>query len=440
MNILLISYNWLPNNNVGVKRAVKFAKYLERAGHNIYVITAEKNAESIDGYANIKVFSIPCISSLEIVKNIINIFRKSNSNSHNEKKTKTSISNRKIKKNSILKELLFFPDIYFPWYFKIKNILFDILRYYKIEMVIATSPPITTHFIANMIKRKTNIPVILDIRDPWAFYPWEKTGYFFFIIRAVRFIFEYILIKNSKAISIVSYYWNNWYRNTFSFSYICTIFNCFYSNFKNTDNKSLVNNTKKLTLIYTGKVHNYKQNPINLFIALSELINEGKIDKDRIFVKFFTYGYYSADIISLAKKYKLNDIIKNFGMISYNKVLEEISDSDVCIMFGWNDKDDLIGKGAMPVKFYDYLMFRKPILLINADRQSELYNILKKTGLGYIAFEKDDLKKAILQIYNKFIKGEELVANSNDFFIEKFSCDYQISYKLNKIINKLIKK
>ena len=62
---------------------------------------------------------------------------------------------------------LFIPDARCFWIKPSAKFLIDFLKKNRVDAMISSGPPHTTHMIALAVKKKLNIPWIADFRDPW---------------------------------------------------------------------------------------------------------------------------------------------------------------------------------------------------------------------------------------------------------------------------------
>ena len=190
-NILYIAYYFPPLAGSGVQRTLKFIKYLPmynkypvvvtvKEGHN-FAYDEEMIKEVPD---SVKVYRSNSGESLWLRKQIENankvilsIKKRRNLKNKNEiiiennnKKEKDLTSDITIK-DKIFKYLeynYYIPDTKVRWYKNaVKDVFGRVLKNEEIDLIFSTSAPYTDHLIALEIKKKTNKPWVVDLRDPW---------------------------------------------------------------------------------------------------------------------------------------------------------------------------------------------------------------------------------------------------------------------------------
>jgi len=104
-------------------------------------------------------------------------------------------------------------------------------------------------------------------------------------------------------------------------------------------------------------------------------------------------------------------------------------------MATWNSKKE---QGILTGKFFEYLMFKKPIItLISGEKGAEIEDIIKETNCGFVFYNDldtiENLKEYILDIYNKKINKHLEIKNTYNENINQYNyCE--LGKKYNKII------
>jgi glycosyltransferase involved in cell wall biosynthesis len=171
--ILIIVYYWPPSGGSGVQRWMYFAKYLEEFGITPVVLTVSPEKASYKDWdqsncekvKNIKTYTT---NTLELIK-LYSLFT---SGSTTEGIPQGHVGAKKHgifgKASSFIRGNIFIPDARAGWKFyaypKAKSIIHD----EKIDAVVTSGPPHSTHLIGKKLKEKLNITWIADFRDPWS--------------------------------------------------------------------------------------------------------------------------------------------------------------------------------------------------------------------------------------------------------------------------------
>lgn len=170
--ILIISYYWPPSSGSGVQRWMYFAKYLSEHGVTPIVLTVDpsrasyrKIDEEFSAFVkDVKAYKTKTLEPLKLYSMLT-----TGSTSKGipqgsvgaEKKGLFSRLSRYVRGN------IFIPDARIGWkryaVKAAKKLIFD----QKIDLIVTTGPPHSTHLIGRVLKRKYGIKWIADFRDPW---------------------------------------------------------------------------------------------------------------------------------------------------------------------------------------------------------------------------------------------------------------------------------
>lgn len=166
-----IVYNFPPAAGAATQRILKFLKYLNKFGHKTYVLTVDK----VD-YPDLDFTLIDKIPEETKVFRTkywtpFGIYRKITGRKSDEKIPVAFIKdNHKsiAERISVFVRLnIFLPDAKIGWLpYAVKNGR-KIIKEEKIDLIISSGPPHTTHLIAKTLKKKTGVKWISDFRDPW---------------------------------------------------------------------------------------------------------------------------------------------------------------------------------------------------------------------------------------------------------------------------------
>ena len=176
----------------------------------------------------------------------------------------------------------------------------------------------------------------------------------------------------------------------------------------------------RFTLTYTGKIHKVYQDPEVLFSACAELLQAGKIARDRMEIRFAGSGYFHPDLQSLISKYHLEEMVTLLGKLDHDEALREQVQADVLFLMDWDDGSDL-GHGVAPVKFYEYLGACRPILIINGKNDADIVRIVQQAGCGHVARNREELMSRILQFYHEFHHKGELTYSGDPEVVQSYS-------------------
>ncbi|WP_292846619.1 glycosyltransferase [Methanobrevibacter sp.] len=312
-------------------------------------------------------------------------------------------TNKFISKSiSIAGEVFAYPDSMKYWKKPAIEAACEIIENEKIDAILSTSSPVTSHIIAHDLKEKYNIPWVADLRDLWNLNPYINHN-------VIRKYFEKRLemktFENADALTTTTEIAKQTLQIIHPNKRIVPVFSGFDpEDFEKTKQTT---NSERLTLIYAGSLYNGKRDPSILFDAISQLIKENMIDKDKIVIDF--YGD-DTNLKELSQKYNIENNVNIHGRITQNEVLQHQMNSDVLLLISWMDESE---KMFIPGKIYDCIGCRKPILSIGY-KEGSLKDLIDKTNIGYHVSDVDECKKAIYDYYTKYNKNE-LKYSGNEF-------------------------
>ena len=177
--ILIITYYWPPSGGSGVQRWVYFSKYLKKLGYSPIVLTIDLKSASypaIDRSLINETQGIPVhyVKSFNWIK-IYSWFKKGK---------KDKIPQGEFSKKGLVDHIaafirgnFFIPDARVNWAKSAIKEALRIVKSHKIEKIITTGPPHSTHLIGLNLKNQLNFKWIADFRDPWTDIFYVKSFY-----------------------------------------------------------------------------------------------------------------------------------------------------------------------------------------------------------------------------------------------------------------------
>ena len=405
----ILTYYWPPSGGSGVQRWLRFSNELVKLGYDVHVFTFKNPKYPIvDNELLKKVdnkIKVNFISGFELP----NFLTNKNSNSSE------SYKNSGVK--SFVRELFFFPD-------SRKYLISPSVKYIKkyiektsLNCLISSGPPHSMHLVGLKLKKTTNLKWIADFRDPWSNFVQNK---FLNKLESTKIKHENkenLVLKFSDAVLTTSKSLNKEFKlknhNTF---YTPSGFESFIK----------PKDYNKFRILYAGSMKEF-QNPINLWIALKELIESDISFKD--LVEIVLIGNIDKNIIE-NKEFRLLQNTKVVSYLSKDNLDKEISISELLLVCSVNveGSNDII-----PGKFYHYLSSGKKILGIS-NRGTDLEKIIKETKSG-MSFSYDnhaDLKNYIYKCFSDYKDGKVNNQKTDDKFLSS-----NIAKNISEIISKL---
>lgn len=440
--ILIISEFIAPFQAVASIRWTKIAKYLKK-NHNvsISVVTINKRYKGVSPnltYVRIdellkkdlvyfdKYLMIPGGKRLGIYFKVKNLF-------HEEKTpiTQSSEDRKKDERMSLhvifrkkIREKLYKVDKKIEEYMQtiVAKRVFGFLKKRHIEeydIIISSFGPFWTHLTAEKIKNKyPKICWLADFRDPCA-TDYDDKGSFkrhkeFVVKHCIRA--DYLLRVNDRLPLYQA-----------SSQRVVTINNGY-----DPDEALEALPPSKFYVVYTGTL--YELDDLSeIFHAFKELIDDKLIDdKDVV----FQYAGYQGDLFfKFARKFELDYLVQDFGIIERRKSLSLQQNAALLIIAGWNTK---ISHCEWTGKMYEYVMAKKPIIYMMSGDEPHSLPSRDMGKLGGVCYEQCRHEETYILLRNYIVEKYLEWKNTGDITI-KYDENYSEQYAYPKIAEKVWK-
>jgi glycosyltransferase involved in cell wall biosynthesis len=399
----------------GVQRWVKFIKYLSRWDWDFTVITAEVE-ESSPGDESL----------LAEVPKSVKIIRVALAKQHRKRKKFFNLRLSRGYWQRWMSAFVHVVDSRYKWNNIVQPSIENEISQEKYDALIFTLPPYSMGKLAADFTAKHNIPVFLDLRDPWTINPYKihSTPVHSYLDRSYE----------RSAISGIEYCISA-YRSTLDH------FSKYISNF--TPSKAiLIPNGFDIedfvglrpeplavaggfNLAFSGTFYSHVNNPRYLFAALRRLREEGYD------IHFHHIGSSVYDIVKLAQKYTIQSQVHIWSYQEHKKCLRILKSMDaLCVILDERIKhaDKTVGG-----KLYEYLGLKKPVLAM-VPKEGEASKIINETNAGIVCSSYKITQ--ICQALKKIIAGQMTFTFAG---IEKYSREKQ-AMQLKSFIEARLKK
>jgi glycosyltransferase involved in cell wall biosynthesis len=419
LKVLIITYYWPPAGGSGVQRWLKFVKYLQEFGIEPVVYTVDnvrypKEDETLidEVPKNIEVLKQPIWEPTDL------LFWKKN------KPHKNGISN--LSKSGFLSFVrgnFFIPDPKVFWVKSSVKYLQTYLNSNKMDAIISSGPPHSTHLIAQKLHQKNAIKWIADFRDPWSDLYYNKDFKQLLFAKNRNKKLENSVLKNADCVLTVS----NSLKAAFSkvANKVVVITNGFDDEVLKATSTKL---DDKFTISYIGLLPK-QSNPTILFKVLKELCSQNSAFRKDLKLNFI--GDISNEVKREISNHQLMDNANFVGYVDHQKAIEYQRKAQVLLLLIPNVEKS---KGILTGKLFEYLAVKRPILAIGLE-EGDLAAVLKETNAGVVVgFDnKERLSSEILKLYHQYKEGNLEVNSKN---IEKYHRK-ELTKKLASIIKSL---
>jgi glycosyltransferase involved in cell wall biosynthesis len=400
MKIGYITQYYPPEIGAASTRARELVAGLKAKGHDLYVICETPNYSLCkeNGKFNNKLIQIKKNSNIHIIR------------------TYVTITNRK----SFFKRMINYLS------FMISSIN-SILYLPKLDIIIASSPPLTVGVSGFIISKLKCTKFILDIRDLWpdsiiALGEMNESS----LIRILRYL-EVILYKKSNLITIAVHGFRNHLRKyEINDNKIFDLPNGTNTElFKNEityDFRGKNNLNGQFIVLYSGN-HGLAQG-LNVILDAAKLTQENK----EIIYVFIGDGVDKIKLMDRSNELQLTNVRFLENQIQLN-MPSIISSSDIGLV---PLKKNRIFLNALPSKMFEYMSCEIPIIALIEGEAKELIDN-SKAGLYVEPENAIELVKAIMILYKSKKLRQKLGHNGRKFVVKHFKRQFYIDLLEQKL-------
>ncbi len=401
---LLITYYFPPTGGGGVQRVTKWVKYASQSGWQFTVITAEENVNTIERDASL-LKEIP--ASTQIIRIPFTFL------------AQTSKNSRSTYVKRWLSALFFIPDSRKKWVQQAWPVIAQQLQKQKFDLILISLPPYSLAYLIKPLKQKFDVPVGVDLRDPWTLNPYkihptpvhrwldwriekkslEQTD---FGISAYQRLLNYYKSKLSRFEE------NRWLYLP--------------NGFDEEDFKTITNKVDPLfakntfNIGFSGTIYSHLNHPTPLFKALKILKQNWPNQAAKI--QFVHVGKAHINLKKLAVKYGLHKQVHSIGYLPHQQALSKLNQMEaLCFILDDKNRRSSFTIGG---KVYEYLRLKKPILAL-VPPQGEAADLIRQTNSGVVISPQNTAK--IASTLKNWLQAKPSFRFTN---IELFERKYQV--------------
>ena len=425
--VLIITYYWVPAGGVAVQRFLKFTKYLRDYGWEPVILTVKDGSYP---YTDAKLESeIPKGIEVHRTKTfepfeIYNLLR-------GQKGKAVPLAVATASKKSLFQRLsgyiranFFLPDARVGWKpYAIKEAS-NIIDSQKIDAIITTGPPHSTHLIGQALKAKYKLPWVADFRDPWTeifnnqYLPFTEAS------KAKDKKMEAAVLLDCDVATMIG----EGMKSVFPSKYIPKM-EVITNGYDESDfDRSLQPETDKYRMRYVGNLLS-NQNTTALWAAIAELrLENPDFAKD---FELELIGNVDNAIKQSIAEYKIDDCTKYVSFIPHSQAITMMQTASVLLSpIHQVANNKLVVTG----KIFEYIGAGRPVFLI-APLDSDAALLISKVDGGTVHdyTDKEKMKASLLLYYRQFLNRTPAKLTNN---IENYSRK-QLTGKLATILNNL---
>ena len=302
-----------------------------------------------------------------------------------------------------------------------------VISEHKIDAIITTSPPHSTHLIGLKLKKEFQIPWMTDFRGPWTSIYFNK-----FLPRTSKTIakdeeLENRVLQNSDYVLVISEGLKKEFEDRNK--NIRVIYNGY-------DERDVYDgdqtSTEKFSMLYLG---NFKpnQNVSALWEVLSELISENGAFSSTFQLTFT--GQADSFILAEIKRRGLEKVLSVNEFVPHLEATRQMAHASLLLfVIPKAENNSLIMTG----KIFEYLSSRTPMLSIgpvDGDAAKLIKECSRDEMIDYD--DRDGIKRQIMHYYNDWKNNDRVAFKHDKGNLHKFS-RRSLTQELSETLGKMI--
>ena len=419
-NLLIITYYFPPLGGVGVQRVSKFCKYLPDFGWHPLVVTPQPSAfymadvQMLSEVRHVSLYRVPGLDSFKMREKLVGPL-----------KPRIDSPLRWIARR------FSWPDTqtgYIPAAFRLAYKLRD-----QVQAIFVTAPPYSNLLLGRILKRVANLPLVVDMRDPWVGHPehdkprWKRAlnrrterdilEHVDALIAATRFHTDDLKKRYPSLSSRIRYIPNGFDAADFTRN----------TRTRNTPTPKSTRRRTPFTICYTGILGLGTINRgTTLYKAIRRLRDEDGITPAKLRVEIM--GEISAVEEERIRRSGVSTFIKRLGFQPHRRAMQRLQRADLAWLPYHSEYSPLI----VPAKTYEYIGSGTPILAV-VNPYHETAELIRETGTGLVIPEGD--VDGVTEALRLFLK-KRFPYTPKPKVIARFERRYQTK-QLAKILNEV---
>ena len=384
---LFVTFQYPPDaSSSGVLRTLKYSRYLADHGWRVTVLSLDASAyESVDA------------GSLADIPPGVRVVR-----------TRYLESRRHLGVRGRYLALAALPDRYIGWLPWAVAAGLRIGRADPVDLIYSTSPPATAHLIAWRLARRLRTPWVADFRDPWFEDVPERGAPAGALFRRIDRWLEGRVVRAADRVIATTGALRDLLVQRYPQS-PASKFGLIPNGYDEADFAPAGTAAAEpadpgcLTLVHAGSINPDFRDPIPLLRALRRGADEGRLDLDRVRLRFLGGGPHadSAVLRRAIADAGLAGCVEMLPRVAYAQALQQLARADVLLLLQASEDT----RGLVPAKLYEYLRMGKPVLALTLPGESAA--LLARTGGGVVVDPADieELTRALGSLYRQWQDG-----------------------------------
>jgi glycosyltransferase involved in cell wall biosynthesis len=415
-NVLLVSYHFPPDAEVGGFRCQKFAKYLPRHGWTPHVLTVREHyhlrqdpgrLRDVGGVRvhRTRMLPGPLTAMLSARNALLRVTGRSDVlERRREANAALSFDQRDRSDDNLsarLRRLLLssgrMPDSQVGWVPLALVAALRLRRRHTLHAVLTSGPPHSAHLVGLWLKRLTGIRWIADLRDPWVGSPQVPLGLRSDVSDRIEARMERAVVHAADRLVLLTDRSREAFRRRYP-AQPSDKFVTITNGFDAEDFASLppIRPEPAFTLVHAGTLY-HRRSPRAFLTALANLVERGTIPRGDIQAIFAGEVADGHDVGRLTASGPLAGVVRVTGSLSHHEALAWMRRADLLCLFAQGQAEQI------PAKAFEYLAAGPPILAITGEGATT--DLITKTGGGAVPDEPWAIEEAVHQHYLHYRAG-----------------------------------
>lgn len=386
--VLMVAHQFPPVGGSGVQRSAKFAKYLPLYGWEPVVLTRDKGKMVLRDESLLK--ELP--EDMEIIRTPAYDL------------TVLPWVFSKVGKFIAWKILI--PDGEVLWMKKAVRTCLERIEEGDIDVLYTTSSPYSDHLLGLEVKKHyPDLFWLTDFRDEWTNNPYFSHR--ISRMKKEREMEKEVLKRADVLVTNTPIMKENFVRLNPGLDLearMHVIPNGFDTeDFENLGHKKTKNS--QFTITYTGALYG-RRKPDLVLEAVGNLVRRGKIQKDRIRIRFI--GSFKHDVLeNLINKNGLDGSVDTISYMEHDECIENMMASDAMLLIeGGGPGSEAFYTG----KIFEYIQTNNPILAAIPENGAAAM-LIRNTRTGIVCdwADVEAIEKGFLEMYESWEKGECII-------------------------------
>jgi len=386
MKVLIVSFAFPPSNVIGAVRVGKLARYLDRRGHDVRVLTTdvvEDRSLPLE-IARERVSYTEYHESQHWLGRAARLLRGHGAvpagegceDTHSQTGSRARSLWKTLRRHYL--GMVYIPDIRADWVKTAIPAGKQLLKEWQPEIIFASAPPNTGLIVASRLARARDIPWVADFRDLWVDNPYySEPGW----RKRVDAMLERQILRRASGLVTVSPIWAEQLRRRHGKAAAVV-----YNGYAEEDFPPLTPQARPgeiLTIRYTGSIYRGFRDPSALFSAIELLPDQLRA---RLTVEFFSDA--GDAVLEAAAAHRVESVVAVKPRVPYRRALELQMEADILLLMQASDQRD---EGNLPAKLFEYLYARRPILFIGYERGIAARLVAERSA-GLVSNKPDEIR------------------------------------------------